>query len=65
MAANLPHPSSLGEPDGRETDPKLREEGGEGDFKERVGGFLASTCHNDYYRTFKGRLRYRFVSVDI
>jgi hypothetical protein len=50
-------------PDGRETDPKLREEGGEGDFKQRVGGFLASTCHIVRYRTFNARLCYLFVQA--
>ncbi len=29
----------------------------------RVGGLLASTCHNVRYRTRKGRLCYLFVSL--
>ncbi len=36
---------------------------GRADFKQRVGGFLASTCHNVRYRTRKGRLSYLFVEI--
>ena len=38
---------------------------GRADFKQRVGGFLASTCHNVRYRMFNARLFYLFVSLHL